>query len=105
MALTVLGLSGALTHDPSAALYIDGKLVAAAEETGESEVGGAKAGGESGRTCIVGDQTGACDGLGNHVGSIDVKGTASTEGDFGEARHAVRGTRTDGAAVSGHSWF
>jgi carbamoyltransferase len=25
-------LSGALTHDPSAALYIDGKLVAAAEE-------------------------------------------------------------------------
>ena len=32
MALTVLGLSGALTHDPSAALYIDGKLVAAAEE-------------------------------------------------------------------------
>lgn len=32
MALTVLGLSGALTHDPSAALYIDGVLVAAAEE-------------------------------------------------------------------------
>ena len=32
MALTVLGLSGALSHDPSAALYIDGKLVAAAEE-------------------------------------------------------------------------
>ena len=32
MALTLLGLSGALTHDPSAALYIDGKLVAAAEE-------------------------------------------------------------------------
>lgn len=32
MSLTVLGLSGALTHDPSAALYIDGKLVAAAEE-------------------------------------------------------------------------
>ena len=32
MALTILGLSGALTHDPSAALYIDGKLVAAAEE-------------------------------------------------------------------------
>ena len=30
--LNVLGLSGALTHDPSAALYIDGKLVAAAEE-------------------------------------------------------------------------
>jgi carbamoyltransferase len=30
--LTVLGLSGALSHDPSAALYIDGKLVAAAEE-------------------------------------------------------------------------
>ncbi len=28
----ILGLSGALTHDPSAALYIDGKLVAAAEE-------------------------------------------------------------------------
>ena len=27
-----LGLSGALTHDPSAALFIDGKLVAAAEE-------------------------------------------------------------------------
>ncbi len=32
MPLTILGLSGALTHDPSAALYIDGKLVAAAEE-------------------------------------------------------------------------
>ena len=32
MALTVLGLSGALSHDPSAALYIDGALVAAAEE-------------------------------------------------------------------------
>lgn len=32
MSLTVLGLSGALSHDPSAALYIDGKLVAAAEE-------------------------------------------------------------------------
>ncbi|WP_432214345.1 hypothetical protein, partial [Pseudomonas aeruginosa] len=27
MALTVLGLSGAVSHDPSAALYIDGKLV------------------------------------------------------------------------------
>ena len=32
MPLIVLGLSGALSHDPSAALYIDGKLVAAAEE-------------------------------------------------------------------------
>jgi len=32
MSLTVLGLSGALSHDPSAALYIDGQLVAAAEE-------------------------------------------------------------------------
>ncbi|MDR1425061.1 MAG: carbamoyltransferase [Azoarcus sp.] len=32
MSLTVLGLSGAVSHDPSAALYIDGKLVAAAEE-------------------------------------------------------------------------
>ena len=32
MALTILGLSGALSHDPSAALYIDGKLIAAAEE-------------------------------------------------------------------------
>jgi hypothetical protein len=32
LALILLGLSGALTHDPSAALYIDGKLVAAAEE-------------------------------------------------------------------------
>jgi carbamoyltransferase len=30
--LTILGLSGAVGHDPSAALYIDGKLVAAAEE-------------------------------------------------------------------------
>jgi len=30
--LTVLGLSGALGHDPSAALYVDGILVAAAEE-------------------------------------------------------------------------
>ena len=29
MSLTVLGLSGALSHDPSAALYIDGKLIAA----------------------------------------------------------------------------
>ncbi len=32
MSLNVLGLSGALTHDPSAAIYVDGKLVAAAEE-------------------------------------------------------------------------
>lgn len=32
MALTVIGLSGAVSHDPSAALYIDGTLVAAAEE-------------------------------------------------------------------------
>ncbi|WP_312380457.1 carbamoyltransferase family protein [Pseudomonas oryzihabitans] len=32
MSLTVLGLSGALSHDPSAALYIDGKLIAAVEE-------------------------------------------------------------------------
>ena len=32
MSQTILGLSGALTHDPSAALYVDGKLVAAAEE-------------------------------------------------------------------------
>ena len=32
MALTILGLSGALSHAPSAALYIDGKLIAAAEE-------------------------------------------------------------------------
>ncbi|RLA56397.1 MAG: carbamoyltransferase [Gammaproteobacteria bacterium] len=32
MPLTVLGLSGALGHDPSAALYVDGILVAAAEE-------------------------------------------------------------------------
>jgi len=32
MAKIFLGLSGALTHDPSAALFVDGKLVAAAEE-------------------------------------------------------------------------
>jgi len=32
VALITLGLSGALTHDPSAALYVDGELVAAAEE-------------------------------------------------------------------------
>ena len=32
MPLVVLGLSGALTHDPSAALYVDGELLAAAEE-------------------------------------------------------------------------
>ncbi len=32
MRTVVLGLSGALNHDPSAALYIDNKLVAAAEE-------------------------------------------------------------------------
>ncbi len=32
MSLVVLGLSGALTHDPSAAIYVDGELVAAAEE-------------------------------------------------------------------------
>lgn len=32
MSLIVLGLSGAVSHDPSAALYIDGKLVAAVEE-------------------------------------------------------------------------
>ncbi|MBI2379903.1 MAG: carbamoyltransferase [Gammaproteobacteria bacterium] len=30
--MIILGLSGALDHDPSAALFIDGKLVAAAEE-------------------------------------------------------------------------
>lgn len=30
--MIVLGLSGAVSHDPSAALFIDGKLVAAAEE-------------------------------------------------------------------------
>ena len=32
MPLTILGLSGSLSHDPSAALYVDGRLVAAAEE-------------------------------------------------------------------------
>jgi carbamoyltransferase len=32
LALTILGLSGAVGHDPSAALYVDGKLLAAAEE-------------------------------------------------------------------------
>jgi len=32
VSLIVLGFSGAVGHDPSAALYIDGKLVAAAEE-------------------------------------------------------------------------
>jgi carbamoyltransferase len=32
LASSILGLSGAVGHDPSAALYIDGKLVAAAEE-------------------------------------------------------------------------
>lgn len=30
--MIILGLSGALDHDPSAALFIDGKLIAAAEE-------------------------------------------------------------------------
>ena len=30
--MIVLGLSGSLTHDPSAALFVDGQLVAAAEE-------------------------------------------------------------------------
>ena len=30
--MVILGLSGAISHDPSAALYIDGKLVAAVEE-------------------------------------------------------------------------
>ncbi len=30
--MIILGLSGAISHDPSAALYIDGKLVAAVEE-------------------------------------------------------------------------
>lgn len=30
--MIVLGIAGAVSHDPSAALYIDGKLVAAAEE-------------------------------------------------------------------------
>ena len=30
--MIVLGLSGALTHDPSAALFVDGELVSAAEE-------------------------------------------------------------------------
>jgi len=32
LSLVVLGLSGALTHDPSAAIYVEGRLVAAAEE-------------------------------------------------------------------------
>ena len=32
MPLIILGLSGALSPDPSAALYIDGKLVAAVAE-------------------------------------------------------------------------
>jgi carbamoyltransferase len=32
VALTILGLSGAVSHDPSAALYVDGSLVAAVEE-------------------------------------------------------------------------
>lgn len=32
MGLTIFGLSGAVSHGPSAALYIDGRLVAAAEE-------------------------------------------------------------------------
>jgi carbamoyltransferase len=32
LSLNILGLSGALTHDPSAAIYVDGKLIAAAEE-------------------------------------------------------------------------
>src|SRR5690554_4426367 len=32
MSKVILGLSGALTHDPSAALYIGSELVAAAEE-------------------------------------------------------------------------
>ena len=32
MSTIVLGISGALNHDPSAALYVDEKLVAAAEE-------------------------------------------------------------------------
>ncbi|WP_198264319.1 carbamoyltransferase family protein [sulfur-oxidizing endosymbiont of Gigantopelta aegis] len=32
MPLITLGLSGSLNHDPSAALFIDGKLIAAAEE-------------------------------------------------------------------------
>lgn len=30
--MIILGISGAVSHDPSAALYIDGKLIAAAEE-------------------------------------------------------------------------
>lgn len=30
--MIILGLSGAINHDASAALYINGKLVAAAEE-------------------------------------------------------------------------
>lgn len=30
--MVILGLSGAISHDPSAALYVDGKLVAAIEE-------------------------------------------------------------------------
>ncbi len=30
--MIILGLSGALTHDPSAAIYVDGKLIAAVEE-------------------------------------------------------------------------
>ncbi len=32
MPMITLGLSGSLTHDPSAALFIDGKIIAAAEE-------------------------------------------------------------------------
>ncbi|MDA1245586.1 MAG: carbamoyltransferase, partial [Proteobacteria bacterium] len=32
MSNIILGLSGAIGHDPAAALYIDGELVAACEE-------------------------------------------------------------------------
>jgi hypothetical protein len=32
LALTILGFSGVLTYDSSAVLYVNGKLVAAAEE-------------------------------------------------------------------------
>jgi hypothetical protein len=32
LALKILGLSGGLSHNPSAALYIDGRLVVVAEE-------------------------------------------------------------------------
>ena len=62
MSLVVLGLSGALGHDPSAALYVDGKLVAAAEEERFTRIKHAKNAMPLRSTCFCLEQAGLAPG-------------------------------------------